>query len=153
MPTGWKKSTAGDEPMAVMQLVKEALRDDEVLTTLASRIADIVVAKIKDRLSHLEKTLKQKAQRIDQLEQTISSRIDQLALDNIEQYSRRLSVRVSGIKENTDGEQLDAIVTKLFNDMELPLTISNINTAHRIGPRISITNRKHSRRVIIQLKD
>ena len=57
-----------------------------VLTTLASRIADIVATNINARLSHLEKTLKEKGLRIDQLEQTMGNRIDQLeqALDNVE---------------------------------------------------------------------
>ena len=54
--------------------------------------------------------------------------------------------------ENTDGEQLDTIVTELFNDMGLPLVRSNVNRALRIGPRTSITNRKQSRPVIIQYK-
>ena len=113
MPIGRKKSTAGDEPMAIMQLVKEALGDDEVPTTQASRIADIVAADINDRLSHLEKTLKENEQRIDQLEQTMGSRVDQFeqALDNLMRSRRRSSVRVSGIKENTDGEQLESNVT------------------------------------------
>jgi len=124
-----------------------------VLTTLASRIADIVAAKINDRLSYLDKTLKQKEQRTDHLELTMGSRIDQLALDNLELYIRRPSVRVSGINENTDGEQLDAIVTELFNDMDLPIPMSNVNRTHRIGPKTYVTNRNHSRQMNIQFKD
>ena len=31
--------------------------------------------------------------------------------------------------------------------------MNNVNRAHKIGPRTSITNRKHSRQVIIQFKD
>ena len=90
MPSGRKKSTADDE---MMQCVKQALKDDDVIATMASNIADIVANKINDRLNHLEKTLKEKDQRIDQLEKTLGSRIDQLeqSLDNLEQYSRRSS--------------------------------------------------------------
>ena len=98
MPFGRKKSSADDE---MMQCVKQALKDDDVIATLASRIADIVANNINDRLKHLEKTLKEKHQRIDQLEKkNLGSRIDQLelSLDNLVQYSRRSSVRVSGIE-------------------------------------------------------
>ena len=62
MPSGRKKSAADDE---MMQCVKQALKDDDVIATLASKIADIVANKIND---HLEKNLKEKDQRIDQLE-------------------------------------------------------------------------------------
>ena len=152
MPSGRKKSTADDE---ILQCVKRALGDDDVIATLAGKIADIVADKINDRLNILEKNLKEKDLRIDQLEKTLGTRIDQVeqSLDNLEQYSRRSSVRVSGIKEQTDGEQLETILTNLFTDMDVPLTLNNINRAHRIGPRTSITNRHHSRQVIIQFKD
>ena len=152
MPSGRKKSTADDE---MMQCVKQALKDDDVIATMASKIADIVANKINDRLNHLERTLKEKDQRIDQLEKTLGSRIDQLeqSLDNLEQYSRRSSVRVSGIKEKADGEQLDTILADLFTDMDVHLTLNNVNRAHRIGPRTSITNRQHSRQILIQFKD
>ena len=126
----------------------------DVIATLAGKIADIVANKINDRLNLLEKNLKEKDQRIDQLEKNLGTRIDQLeqSLDNLEQYSRRSSVRVSGIKEKADGEQLDTILTDLFTDMDVHLTLNNISRAHRIGPRTSLTIRQHSRQVI-QFKD
>ena len=46
MPFGRKKSVADDE---MMQCVKQALKDDDVIATLASKIADIVANKITDR--------------------------------------------------------------------------------------------------------
>ena len=153
MPSGRKKSTADDE---ILQCVKRALGDDDVIATLAGKIADIVADKINDRLNILEKKkLKEKDLRIDQLEKTLGTRIDQVeqSLDNLEQYSRLSSVRVSGIKEKTDGEQLETILTDLFTDMDVPLRLNNVNRAHRIGPRTSLTNRQHSRQVIIQFKD
>ena len=33
------------------------------------------------------------------------------------------------------------------------LTLNNVNRAHIIGPRTSITNRQHSRQILIQFKD
>ena len=37
--------------------------------------------------------------------------------------------------------------------MDVTLTLNNVNRAHRIGPRTFITNRQHSRQIIIQFKD
>ena len=121
---------------------KQALNDDDVIASLASKIAALVANKIGDRLDLLEKTLIEKDKRFDLLGQ---------ALDDLEQYSRRSPVSVSGIQENGSGEQLDTVVTALFNDMDMPLTLNNVNRTHRIGPTISITN--ISRKVIIQFKD
>ena len=41
----------------------------------------------------------------------------------------------------------------MFTDIDVPLTLNTVNRAHRIGPRTSITNRQHSRHVIIQFID
>ena len=133
MPSGRKKLAADGE---IMQYAKQALNDDDVIASLASKIADIVANKISDRLDLLEKRMVEKDKRIDQLEQ---------ALDNLELYRRRSSVRVSGIQGNASGEQLDTIVTTMLNDMDVPLTLNNVNRTHTFGPRTSITNRNHSR--------
>ena len=66
MSTGRKKSTADDEPMIVIQLVKDAQIDHEVPTKLTSRITDIVAPKINERPNELGKTLKDNEQRINQ---------------------------------------------------------------------------------------
>ena len=74
-------------------------------------------------------------------------------LDHMEQYSRRSSVRVTGIKEH-DGEDLDRIVTNLIDDMNVQdMNINNINRMHRVGPRNSLTNKNHAQQIIIQFKD
>ena len=71
----------------------------------------------------------------------------------MEQYSRRSSVRVTGIKEH-DCEDLDQIVTNLLDDMNVhDVNINNINHTHRVGPRNSLRNKDHVRKIIIQLID
>ena len=128
----------------LVEQIKLALSDDDVIAALATRIATIVADKINRRLENLEKELTDKDARIEQLEQ---------AVDNLEQYSRRSSVRITGIVEHKDGEQIDKIITDLFNDMDMPLKMDHINRAHRIGPRKSATNKNHSRQIIVQFKD
>ena len=78
-------------------------------------------------------TLTEKEALINELEQGV---------DNLEQYSIRSSVCITGIEENKYGEQLDKIVTDLFVDLALKLTNANHNRTHSIGPRTSATNKQ-----------
>ena len=80
----------------------------------------------------MDKSLRDKDEQIKQLEEHVK-RVD-VQLDHMEQYSRRSSVRVTGIKEH-DGEDLGRIVTNLKDDMNVQdLNINNANRMHRVGP-------------------
>ena len=58
-------------------------------------------------------------------------------LDDTEQYSRRTSVRISGIPEEATKDVADK-VTKVFEAMKVKPVI---NRVHRVGPRIPQTNK------------
>ena len=80
----------------------------------------------------MDKSLRDNDEQIKQLEEHLK-RVD-AQLDHMEQYSRRSSVRVTGIKEH-DGEDLGRVVTNLKDDMNVQdMNISNINRMHRCGP-------------------
>ena len=55
-------------------------------------------------------------------------------LDRQNQYSRRESVRISGIPE-TEGENTNDIVKKLAADIGVPLTQNDISVSHRLPGR------------------
>ena len=76
-------------------------------------------------------------------------------LDDLEQYSRRNSVRISGITENEKGEDIENNITSVLDDMKMStkITLKDINRVHRIGPRVSLTNKMHSQQIIIQFRD
>ena len=59
-------------------------------------------------------------------------------MDNLEQYSRRTSIRITGLEENKNGEHLEKITTNLIVDMNLQdhITLDNINRLHRILPLV-----------------
>ena len=75
----------------------EALTDSIILATLAERVADAVFAKFEKRMSAFESELLDKDQRIELLEKTVTRMEGQI--DAQEQYSRRTSVRISGVGE------------------------------------------------------
>ena len=56
----------------------------------------------------------------------------QLQIDEQEQYSRRESIRISGIKEAA-GEDLATTIVKLGHDLEVNIATADISTIHRVG--------------------
>ena len=155
MATGKKgkqlRSARGSSDHDMLDAIKEALQDDNVVAGLAKRIASVVTETIAARLNAMDKSLRDKDDTLKQLEEHVK-RVD-AQLDHMEQYTRHPSVRVTGIKEH-DGEYLDRIVTILMDDMDVQyMNINNINRMHRVGPRNSLTNKNHARQIIIQFKD
>lgn len=66
------------------------------------------------------------------------------ANDSLEQYSRRNSVRISGIPVE-ENEDTDKIVLELADTMDVSLNISNLDRTHRIGP-----TKKRKRDIIVK---
>ena len=57
-------------------------------------------------------------------------------VDDLEQYSRRSCLRISGIKE-TDGESTDDLVLELAARIDVNVVPSDIHRSHRVGTRKS----------------
>ena len=74
-------------------------------------------------------------------------------LDDLEQYSRRNSVRISRITENEKGEDIENIIATVLDDMKVSYKITLKDIMHRIGQRVSLTNKMHSRQIIVQFRD
>ena len=55
-------------------------------------------------------------------------------LDDLEQYGRRNSVRISGIEEDVEGEDLAAKVKNVLTVFGLENSVQ-IDRLHRVGPR------------------
>ena len=62
--------------------------------------------------------------------------------DALEQYSRRNSVRVSGIPEQNN-EITDDVILKLAEDMNVQISRADTDRSHRVG-RLEDTRRTHS---------
>lgn len=75
-------------------------------------------------------------------------------MDDMEQYSRRTCLKISGIKENGKFENTDNLVLDVINDLILPntgrtLTLEHIGRTHRIGKPNSNPNQNSRPRDII----
>ena len=69
----------------MLDAIKEALQDDNVVAGLAKRIASIVTETIATRLNIMDKSLRDKDTKIKQLEEHVK-RVD-AQLHHMEQYS------------------------------------------------------------------
>ena len=82
-------------------------------------------------------------------------------IDQLEQYSRRMSVQISGVKESELGEDLTTVVTDILVNINpgMPrLTTADENRAHRVGQQKSQDPhterpRQHPRQILVQFKD
>ena len=88
---------------------------------------------IGQHFSVLQKDIKEKNDKISELEQ----KVEELTIkcDDLEQYSRRNLIRISGITE-TAQEDTDDLVIKMANKiMDIPLDLNEIDRSHRVGPK------------------
>ena len=124
------------------------MKDENVVAYIATKMADLVSMKMNKRLNSLEKALSEKECKIKHLEEKTTH--FESKLDDLELYSQRNSVRIS---EN--GEDIENIITTVPDDMKVSdkIKLKYINRAHRISPRVSLTNKMHSRQIIVQFRD
>ena len=135
--------------------VMETMTDPTVLAMLAERVADAVFAKFEKRMSAFESELQVKDKRIELLEKSVYRMERQI--DAQEQYSRRTSVRISGVDEASGGEDVGRIVSTIIEKCDsASLSMANVNRAHRVGQRQSAERQQgkpRPRQIIVQFKD
>lgn len=138
-----KKMTAAE----LLPILKEAFTDSCLLEFIGKQVSSVVVT----RIESLENSLTEKGEKIRYLEERIAQLEEQS--DTQEQYSRRTSIRINGIKE-TQGEDVEKTFMSIMDGVAgITVTKNDINRAHRVGPKSSATNKSHSRQIIIQFKD
>lgn len=147
--------------------------DNLDLEALAERVAEIVIEKLSPKIEKLEKL----ANKIENLENLVVPKIEQLQqlsekrndeitaleerivcleelVDSQEQYSRRTSVRISGVKE-TEGEDVVAEVMNILDPLDIPVQRENINRTHRVGSKMLRDGKPRTkpRQILVQFKD
>ena len=108
-----------------------ALGNDEVI----KKIQGAVCTPIQDEVNELRNIKKEKDAKIASLESKITDL--ELQVDDLEQYSRRNSLRFDGVTES-DSEDVTKKVTDLINDtlkVHPPVSPNDIDRVHRTGRR------------------
>ena len=122
----------------------ETMTDPTVLAMLAERVADAVFAKFEKRMSAFESELQVKDKRIELLEKSVSRMEGQI--DAQGQYSRRTSVRISGVDEASGREDVGRIVATILEKCNsASLSMANVNRAHRVEQNTNKGNHVHVR--------
>ena len=128
-------------------MVIDAMKDESVCNALArateqqmEKMADKVLERLDARLKSYQEELNSKEKRISDLEEKVSS-LEGL-LDDQEQYSRRESLRFSGIAESPHECTDDLILDVVNNAMsvEPPLQREDIARSHRSGDKAKAKN-------------
>lgn len=135
-----------------VKCMKAAFEDESIISLLRNAL----VSELKETISEMKKSLEFTGKEVDDLKQNLSEakqevkdlkvelkkrddEIQQISekTDANEQYSRRNSVRISGMRES-EGENTDKLVLALCNNgMKLspPLEMCDIDRSHRVGKK------------------
>ena len=148
----WTRSVSAKTGMEKQDFVKGlilALTDEKVIGALQT----IVCRQLQNELSELKDVILKKDETINSLTKKVTQL--ETRCDDLEQYSRRNSLRIYSLPESTEssGEDISSKVLTLMNEqahVTPPLTPEEVDRVHRIGPRPS-SNRPGPRPVILKL--
>lgn len=112
--------------------------------------AFIMALQNKKVLEQLEKSMNQKLQReLADIKQLLQERDDRIKVlekkidflesqnENLEQYTRRNSLRIYGMEESEHEDIFDAVIKLFQNDMDLETQPADIDRIHRLGKKKS----------------
>jgi len=157
---GPKKLSSSDFALYLIEALSDSAVQDKLQTTLRKSfdyddLADKVSQRFIARINKLEAALKEKEEVITSLAEKVESL--ELKVDDLEQYSRRSSVRISGIKEEADEYVIGKVATVITALGLTDVTTAGINRAHRVGPKpeqpLDSIDEAHSRQILVQFKD
>ena len=114
-----------------VQVLIRALSNEGVI----KKLQNAVCGPLQKEVGELRDLIKEREDKIRALEDKVHKLENRL--DDLEQYSRRNSLRISGVTES-GSEDITDKVTSLFNDkMKLspPVTPDMIDRVHRVGPK------------------
>jgi exosome complex exonuclease DIS3/RRP44 len=107
----------------------------------AALLRDTVVGALMQEMSELRKSLQQKDAEIESVQGTVQTLKNEMKdlhdlNDELEQYSRRNSIRIIGLREERPSDDAVKTILQLCNQklsLVPPLTASDIDRAHRVG--------------------
>ena len=123
----------------------------QMKTILRDEIQQLVAIEVQKATEELHANIHQLKKTNESL--TITVQELQLKIDDLEQYSRRSCVRISGVSD-TDGENVTGIVMDLANRIHADVTPRDIDRSHRVGSKFDRNrdngNRRKDRDIIVK---
>ena len=120
-----------------------ALEDKRVVEKLQSAM----IEKLTGEVEHLKGLVTRRDEKIKELEEKTECSI--IRNDDLEQYSRRNSLRISGVTQSQDEDVEKEILTMFNTKMQVtpPITTADIDRAHRTG---TVTEKSGPRAIIVK---
>ena len=113
-----------------------ALKEDEVQKSLG-------ISDLKQEITGLRQTVELFRKELHEKDQTISSLENRISIlenenDNLEQYSRRNSLRMTGIEETDTGDLLSTVLDVINTKAQVtpPIEPTDIDRIHRVGRKV-----------------
>ena len=133
-------SDIGEEAEVLLDAILGALSSKETMDRFVTALVGIPEIKAK-LIEHLVPSLENRiAEVIQPLKQDIIQLEDKITetdmrTDDLEQYGRRHSLRISGIPESHK-EQTDMLICEfLKNELNIEINMGNIDRSHRVGQK------------------
>ena len=120
-----------DDIVRIAAKMKELLKED-----IEQQVQQQVELKVAQRMAPLQDELNELKKRLAKVEKELKKAL--VRNDDLEQYSRRPCLRVSGIPE-TQGEDTTGIVLDLAKRCGAKIGVDDIDVSHRVGPGKSNT--------------
>lgn len=120
---------------------------------MESMVHDLVTSLVPEIINNINKTLSDKVSFVESENKALRERVStqEAQMDQANQYSRRNSLRVSGIPEES-GEGTDTLILTLANSFGADLAIDEIDRSHRVGkPRPSSDLAARPRDILIKI--
>lgn len=111
------------QPEDLKNLIMECFKDGDFVTHLQERLLAPIISRHED-------ALREKDREIAELKSELSAARDDI--DDLEQYSRRNSLTISGVPES-DRESTDALVIDVAKAAGVDVTVADIDRTHRFG--------------------
>jgi len=138
----------------IQAVIDRTLTSDVYIDKLVKKLADKLTTAVVEALSE---SLRAAQEEIKALKSEVSCLQEQLAdtslkQDDLEQYTRRVNLRVFGIPEKV-GESTDTIVMQLLKDkLNVDLPLERLQRSHRVGrkPEPDSQGRPRHRPIIVR---
>ena len=124
------------EPDDFKKALIETLKDPEVIAVFKEAFRSVVreeVNELRTEIGTLRDLLKSKDEKIKKLELKVQTL--ETTCDDLEQYSRRNSIRIAGIPERTDDNVHERVLDLFHHKMGVNTSIEDVDRMHRVGRR------------------
>ena len=129
--------------MHLQEQIKEIITADSFVDRLVGLITDAILERVSQNVYQaMDHQFQARENEVSHLQEKVTSLEGELArvkdeLDEHEQYSRRNSLRVYGVKEEKD-ENTDTVVIDLIKSkLDIEVTEKDLDRSHRVTPRIA----------------